>query len=265
MAKTGPVKELVENAQFRFSRWYIIAFMDFEEGSLKDRISENLKTIKRNIAEAAERVGRRTEEITVIAVTKTVGVEAIRAALECGIGVVGENRVQEARAKFEKLGNAVEWHYIGHLQKNKVKYIFDIFSLVHSVDSYGLAEEISRRAAQRLKEGEDFPVLLQVDVGEEKTKHGIAPLAVAKEAEKIARLPRIRIEGLMAIPPFTEDAEKSRPYFKRMREIRNGIIDMKLENIRMDILSYGMTGDYGVAVEEGATHVRIGTGIFGER
>lgn len=230
--------------------------------NLKEQIAANLADIKRNVATACARAGRHPNEVTVVAVTKTVRVEAVRAALACGITVVGENRVQEAREKFAAIGNAAEWHLIGPLQKNKVKYIFDIFSMVHSVDSEELAREISRRAAAR---GTIMPVLLEVNIGEEASKHGVAPGDAVALAVKIAALPNVRLRGLMAVPPFAEDMEASRPHFARLRGIRNEISALGMENAAMDVLSCGMTCDYVVAVEEGATHIRIGTGIFGER
>jgi len=229
---------------------------------LEKTISENILRIRRNIENAARRSGRNPMDVTLVAVTKTVGEEAIRAAISRGVTVVGENRVQEAMEKFGKIGPAVEWHFIGHLQKNKVKYILDVFSLIHSVDSFGLAAEISRQAEQK---GQIKPVLLQVNIGEEKSKHGVAPVEAVAEARKMAGLAGIRVCGLMAIPPFSDDPEASRPYFRKMRELKSDMERLRLEKGAFDILSFGMTGDYEVAVEEGATHLRIGTGVFGER
>ncbi|MBI5636858.1 MAG: YggS family pyridoxal phosphate-dependent enzyme [Nitrospinae bacterium] len=230
--------------------------------NLKERIAANLAEIRRNVAAACARAGRRPDGVTLVAATKTVGTEAIRAALACGVTVLGENRVQEAREKFAAIGNAAEWHLIGPLQKNKVKYIFDIFSMVHSVDSVELAEEISRRAAVR---GVVMPVLLEVNIGEEANKHGVAPRTAVAAAAKIAALPNVRLRGLMAVPPFSDNPEASRPHFARLRSFRDEIAALGMENTAVDVLSCGMTGDYVVAVEEGATHIRIGTGIFGER
>lgn len=233
--------------------------------SLRGKISANLAKVRKNIEDAARRSNRNPEDITLVAVTKGVGVESIRAAVECGVRAIGENRVQEAREKSAKLNMPVSWHFIGHLQKNKVKYIFGIFSIVHSVDSLGLAEEINKNAVKKCGAGEKFDILLQVNIGEEPAKHGIPPNLVLNEAERIAGLPNIRVKGLMAIPPWNEEREKSRPYYKRMLEIKNEIEEMKLDNVEMEMLSYGMSNDYTVAVEEGATHLRIGTEIFGER
>ncbi len=233
-----------------------------DHNGLTENIAANLSLIRRNIENAARRSGRDPVDITLVAVTKTVGTDAIRAAISCGVKVVGESRVQEAMEKLRLVGPAVEWHLIGHLQKNKVKYILDSFSLVHSVDSYELAAEIGRQAAQK---GKTMPVLLQVNIGEEKSKHGVAPLDAADTAKRVAGLDGIRLCGLMAIPPFADDPESSRPYFRRVLEIKCGLEGLRLEKGTFDVLSFGMTGDYEVAVEEGATHLRIGTGIFGER
>ncbi|GMT42102.1 MAG: YggS family pyridoxal phosphate enzyme [bacterium] len=228
--------------------------------ALQKRISENLSEIRTNITRAAKRAGRSPDEVTIVAVTKTHGAASVRAAMENGIKVLGENRVQEARTKFKEIGGGVDWHFIGHLQKNKVKFLFDIFSLVHSVDSFELAAEINRRAAV-----DEVHILLQVNIGEESTKYGIKPLEVTDVAEKISRMPHVRIEGLMAIPPPAARPEDSRRYFRKLVEIKNEVEEMKLETVSMSKLSFGMTGDYEVAVEEGATHVRIGSGIFGRR
>lgn len=211
---------------------------------------------------AALRAGRDPEGVTLVAVTKNVPATAVAAALACGVRIVGENRVQEAREKFAAIGPRAEWHLIGPLQKNKVKYIFDIFSMVHSVDSFDLAAEISRRAGAR---GATMPVLLEVNVAEESSKHGVRPADAAGVAERMAALPGIRLRGLMTVPPYSDDPEASRPYFRRLMDIRAEILRKGMENARMDVLSFGMTGDFEVAIEEGATHVRIGTGIFGER
>lgn len=230
--------------------------------NLKYRIAANLAGIRRNVADACARAGRDPGGVTLVAVSKTVGVEEIRAALACGVTVLGENRVQEAREKFAAIGKTAEWHLIGPLQKNKVKYIFDIFSMVHSVDGVELAQEISRRAAAR---GTVMPVLLEVNIGGEASKHGVTPAEAVDVAAKIAALPNVRLRGLMAVPPYTDDPEGSRPFFARLRGLRDEIAALGMENAAMDVLSCGMTCDYVVAVEEGATHIRIGTGIFGER
>ena len=230
--------------------------------SLYKQISANLREIEARIAEACERAGRSRDDVTIVAATKNVGPEAIRAAIECGIKVAGESRFQQAKAKIEAIGSAVEWHFIGHLQKNKVKFLTDIFSLVHSVDSFELAEAINRRSA---KNDRKVRILLQINIGKESSKHGVMPGKAGDVAEKIAALPTISLEGLMAIPPYATDAQESRKYFREMTAIKKEIEKMGLENVSMKSLSFGMSGDYEVAVEEGATHVRIGTAIFGKR
>jgi hypothetical protein len=225
-------------------------------------ISENLAIIRSNINEAALRVRRDPSAITIVAVTKTVDVDAVREAIKCGVKVVGESRVREAEQKRALIGDAVEWHFIGHLQKNKAKHIPGVFKLVHSVDSWELAVELDRRAGMI---GETVQILLEINIGEEKSKHGLAPLAVVDECKKMSGLENLRLRGLMAIPPPAENPEQSRPYFKRVVEIKNELDGLKLEKADFSILSFGMTDDYVVAVEEGATHLRIGRGIFGER
>jgi hypothetical protein len=223
-------------------------------------IPKNLDRIRNNVNNAALRVGRNPDDITIMAVTKTVGVEEVRAAIGWGVKIVGESRVQEAIKKHAVIGNIVEWHFIGPLQKNKAKFIPGLFSLVHSVDSYDLAKELDRRAG-----GNVVKILLEINIGDEESKHGFRPDEAEEGARKISTLKNLRLKGLMAIPPETEDPEASRPYFKRIVEIKRSLELLGLENADFDILSFGMTDDYVVAVEEGATHLRIGRGIFGER
>lgn len=225
-------------------------------------ISENLALIRRNINEAALRARRDPSAIILVAVTKTVDVEAIGEAIKCGVKVVGESRVQEAEQKRALIGDAVEWHFIGHLQKNKARQIPGVFKLVHSVDSRELAVELDRRAGMV---GETVQILLEINIGEEKSKHGFEPTTVVDECKRISGLENLRLRGLMAIPPPADDPENSRHYFKRVVEIKNELDGLKLEKADFSILSFGMTDDYVVAVEEGATHLRIGRGIFGER
>ncbi len=242
---------------------YIIRWMtENNNTAFAALIAENLAAIRKNIKAAAERSKRDPAEITMVAVTKKIGVEAISVALLHGVELLGENRLQEAKEKFEQIGDKAEWHFIGHLQKNKVKYLFDIFTLVHSVDSIELAKEIDRKAKGR---GMVIDILLQVNVGIEETKHGFHPDLVAGEAGEIAALPNLRVRGLMAIPPKVANSEESRPFFKKIMEIKSKISGMNLANCPMDIASFGMSGDYEVAIEEGATHIRIGRAIFGGR
>ena len=222
-------------------------------------IAANIKGIIHKIKLAAERVGRKEESVKLVAVTKTVDVSKIKEAIRAGIKIIGENRVQEAREKFKDIGKEVEWHLIGHLQTNKVKYIFDIFSLIHSVDSLSLAEEIQKRAENK---GLETDILIEVNLSGEKTKFGILPEKAINFVKDISRFKNINIMGLMTIPPFSESPEDSRKYFKMLRMLRD---DIQREGIEMKELSMGMSNDFEVAVEEGATMVRIGTAIFGER
>ena len=222
-------------------------------------IAANIKGIIHKIKLAAERVGRKEESVKLVAVTKTVDVSKIKEAIRAGIKIIGENRVQEAREKFKDIGKEVEWHLIGHLQTNKVKYIFDIFSLIHSVDSLLLSEEIQRRAENK---GLETDILIEVNLSGEKTKFGILPEKAINFVKDISRFKNINIMGLMTIPPFSESPEDSRKYFKMLRMLRD---DIQKEGIEMKELSMGMSNDFEAAVEEGATMVRIGTAIFGER
>jgi len=222
-------------------------------------IAANIKGIIHKIKLAAERVGRKEESVELVAVTKTVDVSKIKEAIRAGIKIIGENRVQEAREKFKDIGKEIEWHLIGHLQTNKVKYIFDIFSLIHSVDSLLLSEEIQRRAENK---GLETDILIEVNLSGEKTKFGILPEKAINFVKDISRFKNINIMGLMTIPPFSESPEDSRKYFKMLRMLRD---DIQKEGIEMKELSMGMSNDFEAAVEEGATMVRIGTAIFGER
>ena len=222
-------------------------------------IAANIKGIIHKIKLAAERVGRKEESVKLVAVTKTVDVSRIKEAIRAGIKIIGENRVQEAREKFKDIGKEIEWHLIGHLQTNKVKYIFDIFSLIHSVDSLLLSEEIQRRAENK---GLETDILIEVNLSGEKTKFGILPEKAINFVKDISRFKNINIMGLMTIPPFSESPEDSRKYFKMLRMLRD---DIQKEGIEMKELSMGMSNDFEAAVEEGATMVRIGTAIFGER
>ncbi|MBI3584961.1 MAG: YggS family pyridoxal phosphate-dependent enzyme [Nitrospinae bacterium] len=233
-------------------------------------IAANIKDIIHRMKLAAERVGRKEESIKLVAVTKTVDVTRIKEAIEAGITIIGENRVQEAREKFREIGKPrktfgllrgkeVHWHLVGHLQTNKVKYIFDIFSLIHSVESLSLAEEIQRRGENK---GLKTDILIEVNLSGEKTKFGILPEKAVGLVKGISKFTNINIQGLMTIPPFSESPEDSRKYFKMLRMLKD---DIQKEGIEMKELSMGMSNDFEVAIEEGATMVRIGTAIFGER
>ena len=217
-------------------------------------IERNFREVERRIAQAAQRVGRSPAEVIIIAVTKEVSPQAIEAALEAGIMHIGENRVQEAREKIARLPNlqpCPTWHLVGHLQTNKVKTAVEIFDIIHSIDSLRLAQAISHRVQST------FPVLLQVNVSEEKTKSGFSVAELPKAAEEVARLPKLEVKGLMTIAPLVSDPEEVRPIFRRLRQLR--------DSLGLEHLSMGMSDDFEVAVEEGATMVRIGRIIFGER
>lgn len=225
-------------------------------------ISENIKEIRANIDEAAVRSGRDPKDVLLLAVSKTVDVPRIKAAVDCGLNELGENRVQEIMEKYEPMGDGVKWHLIGHLQTNKVKYIIDKVKLIHSVESLKLAEEINKQAQ---KHNLTADVLVEVNMAKEESKFGIAPEDTEKFIKELANFGNIRVRGLMTVAPDVENGEENRVYFRNMRQLLVDINAKKINNINMDILSMGMTGDYITAVEEGATIVRVGTGIFGKR
>lgn len=225
-------------------------------------IAENIKEIRANIDEAARRSGRDPKDVLLLAVSKTVEVPKIKAAVECGLDELGENRVQEIMEKYEPLGPDVKWHLIGHLQTNKVKYIIEKVKLIHSVESLKLAEEINKQAG---KHGITADVLVEINMAGEESKFGILPEQAEEFIRELANLGNIRVRGLMTVAPFVENGEENRVYFRNMKQLLVDINAKKINNITMDILSMGMTGDYITAVEEGATIVRVGTGIFGSR
>ena len=227
-------------------------------------ISENLVQVKRCIIEAAKRAGRDPSGVRLLAVTKEQSDATVAKGIQAGMTLLGENKVQEASGKIEAFGrkNGLEWHFIGRLQKNKVKFIFDLFDLIHSVDSLALAEAIHKNAQ---KIGSCMPILLQVNISGEKSKLGIDPLDLPREIRKFAKLEGVKISGLMTIPPFDRNPETSRPYYARLRELRDTCSSLNIPRICLDELSMGMSNDYEVAIEEGATLVRVGTGLFGPR
>lgn len=224
-------------------------------------INKNLIDIKNKI-EAALKNSTSKEEVSLIAVSKTKPVSMLEKAYEAGIRDFGENKVQEILEKYPVLPKDIRWHMIGHLQRNKVKYIIDKVSLIHSVDSLRLAEEISKEA---VKHDLTMPILIEVNIAAEESKYGFAPDQVLPAVYQISTLKNIEIKGLMTVAPFVENPEENRKYFKQIRELSVDILKENIDNVCMDILSMGMTGDYEVAIEEGANMVRIGTGIFGER
>lgn len=225
-------------------------------------IRENMRAVEDRIAAACQEAGRKPEDVTLIAVSKTKPVEMLREAYECGCRDFGENKVQELLDKYEVMPRDIRWHMIGHLQRNKVKYIVDKVYLIHSVDSLRLAEEISKEA---VKKNVCANILVEVNVANEETKFGTTCEEVKQLVQDIAKLPNICVKGLMTIAPFVENAEKNRPIFSKLKKISVDIMDENIDNITMENLSMGMTGDYAVAVSEGATCVRVGTGIFGVR
>ncbi len=225
-------------------------------------ILENIEQVKKNITTACQKVGRDPAQVTLIAVSKTKPYTAIAEALPSGILDYGENKVQELVEKYERLPSDIRWHMIGHLQRNKVKYLVGKTSLIHSVDSYRLAEQIEKEFA---KENKIAEILIEINMAEEESKFGIPANEAEWLIEKISLLEHIRIKGLMTIAPYTEDPEENRKYFRKMKKLSVDIAAKNIYNVSMDVLSMGMTGDYQVAIEEGATMVRVGTGIFGER
>ena len=225
-------------------------------------IAENIESIQKEKAEAAERAGRNPEDVLLCAVTKTHTAEEINEAIRAGVTDIGENKVQEILDKYDKV-LPVRWHMIGHLQTNKVKYIIDKVCLIHSVDSFRLAEEINRRAAQH---GIVMDILVQVNAACDEAKFGVdMDAAEILVREILENCSSIRVRGLMTIAPYVEDPEENREYFRKIRQLSVDIKRKNIDNVSMDVLSMGMTGDYMVAIEEGSTMVRVGTGIFGAR
>lgn len=225
-------------------------------------LRENLKIVEENIQKACDKVGRKRDEVTLIAVSKTKPLEDIEEILEENIIDFGENKVQELCDKYEKISRPVNWHLIGHLQTNKVKYVVDKVALIHSVDSYKLAEQINKEAK---KKNTIVPILLQVNIAKEDTKFGLEKEEVLPLIEQIKGMEGIQIKGLMTIAPFVTNPEENRVHFKNLYQLYVDIKRKSINNVIMDTLSMGMTGDYQVAIEEGATMIRVGTGIFGER
>lgn len=228
-------------------------------------IKANLEDVRTNITNAALRAGRKPSDIKLIAVSKTKPVEDIREAVDCGIMTFGENRVQELTDKisyFDSLDIAPEWHLIGHLQTNKCKYIVGKTRLIHSVDSYRLADELNRES---VKKSVITDILIEINIGNEESKFGVKPEGCEALIREIAVLPNIRIMGLMCVAPFTENPESNRGFFRQMKNLSVDIASKNIDNVNMCELSMGMTGDYQIAIEEGATMVRVGTGIFGQR
>lgn len=225
-------------------------------------IKSNLSEVHENMKKACEKAGRSEQDVELIAVSKTKPVSALMEAYESGCRIFGENKVQELVDKYEVMPKDIKWHMIGHLQRNKVKYIVDKAALIHSVDSLKLAEEISKEA---VKKQVQVSILIEVNVAGEDTKFGVKPEDAEMLVRKIAALPGISIKGLMTIAPYVDDPEENRQYFGQLKQLLVDINQKNIDNVSMNVLSMGMTGDYTVAIEEGATFIRVGTGIFGER
>lgn len=225
-------------------------------------ISEKIAEVQRRIEDACRRVGRNPDEVILIAVSKTRPVDALMEAYNAGALHFGENKVQELTDKIPQMPPDIHWHMIGHLQRNKVKYIVGKTAFIHSVDSLRLAEEISKEA---VRQNVTVQILIEVNVAQEDSKFGLSAEETPDIVKEIAKLPGVQLKGLMTIAPYTEDAENNRLYFRKLKQLSVDIKNKNIDNVSMDVLSMGMTGDYEVAVEEGATCVRVGTGIFGER
>jgi hypothetical protein len=225
-------------------------------------IADNLAKVKERIEAAARRAGRRPDTVRLVAVSKTVDPTRIREAVEAGVDSLGENYIQEAQKKIPELGHGVSWHFIGHLQSNKAKIAARLFDFIHSVDSRKLAEELSRAAQQEKKV---LPVLLQVNMAGEESKFGTTEAGALDLLRQISPLQGISVKGLMTMPPFFDAPEESRPYFRELRRLAESIARSSIPGISMGELSMGMSGDYEVAIEEGATLIRVGTAIFGPR
>jgi pyridoxal phosphate enzyme (YggS family) len=225
-------------------------------------LQDNLKEIENRVQAACERAGRSRDEVTLIAVSKTKPIEDLTEIYNAGVRDFGENKVQELTDKIEKMPNDIKWHMIGHLQRNKVKYIIDKVELIHSVDSFRLAEEINIQAK---KKGIVVPILVEVNIADEESKFGVSKEDAMELVKQIATLDGLTVKGLMSIAPYVVDSEENRPYFHKIKDLSVDISNENIDNVSMDILSMGMSGDFEVAIEEGATMVRVGTGIFGER
>lgn len=233
------------------------------EPPVRETIAERVQLVLSKIRSAAEKAGRPPGSVRLVAATKTVTVDRIREGIDAGLSILGENRVQEALPKIAALQQApVRWHFIGQLQRRKVRSVIGLFELIHSVDSLELAQEIERRAGEA---GRRQDILLEVNIGGETTKAGFRPDDLVQVVSTMPVFSHLRIKGLMAIPPPAADAELARPYFRKLRGVATRIAALSIPSVMMDELSMGMSNDYEVAVEEGATIVRVGTAIFGAR
>ena len=225
-------------------------------------IKQNLELVNKNIKDALKRSNRKESEVTLIAVSKTKPISMLKECYEAGIRDFGENKVQEIMKKYDQLPKDIRWHMIGHLQRNKVKYIIDKVSMIHSVDSLRLAEEISRQA---IKHGIVMDVLLEVNIADEESKFGCQESEIMEFAKEVCKLPGVCVKGLMTVAPYVDNSEENRQHFVKMRQLCVDINAQNIDNESINMLSMGMSGDYIVAIEEGATFIRVGTSIFGER
>ncbi len=225
-------------------------------------LKDNLSNVEKKIQAACEKSGRLRSDVTLIAVSKTKPVEMLQEIYDAGVRDFGENKVQEICEKYDKLPSDMKWHMIGHLQRNKVKYIIDKVCMIHSVDSYRLAEEINIQAK---KHHIIMPVLIEINIADEQTKFGVSKEDAVQLIEEASHLDNIQIQGLMTVAPYVENQEENRKYFQEIKQLAVDIQTKNIDNVVMRELSMGMTGDYAVAIEEGASMVRVGTGIFGER
>lgn len=222
-------------------------------------IRENLLRVTERLEKAAQNVGRNLKDIRLVAVSKTVDTDRVKEAIEAGVTILGENYVQEAQKKIEEIGKSVSWHFIGHLQSNKAKVAVRLFDAIHSVDSVALAEELNRRAQQG---NQKIPVMIEVNLSGETTKFGTEEEKVTTLAQRVLKLDHLSLEGLMTMPPYFDDPELSRPYFVQLRELKERLVK---GGIPLKELSMGMSNDFEIAIQEGATYVRVGTAIFGAR
>lgn len=225
-------------------------------------MKNRIQTVQNNIKDACEKVGRIESEVTLIAVSKTKPLEMLQEAYALGMRDFGENKVQEMVSKVEQLPKDIRWHMIGHLQKNKVKYLAESVYMIHSLDSVDLAKEIQKQAE---KVNRIIPVLIEVNIAGEESKFGVSPENVEALAREVSKLPNVKVKGLMTVPPIQVEESDNRKYFSALRQLSVDIKQKNIDNIDMDVLSMGMTDDYPSAVEEGASYVRVGTGIFGHR
>lgn len=225
-------------------------------------LADKLACVQKNIQDSCERAGRSPKDVTLVAVSKTKPVSMLKEAYDAGQRIFGENKVQEITDKYEQMPSDVQWHMIGHLQRNKVKYIIDKVAMIHSVDSLRLAETIEQEAA---KKNIIMPILIEVNVAEEESKFGLKLDEVLPFIQQISSFSHLKIKGLMTIAPFVDDPQENREVFRKLKKLSVDIVAKNINNVSMSVLSMGMTNDYQVAIEEGSTMVRVGTGIFGER